>query len=204
MFAADVARQGSVVSMARRLCAVDSRSPFHHVKVELENAPLAENKFGNRHECKFRAFAEDGTAGAEEKVFDELLGDRGSPAHAPAFHIVFSVDLYLMPVESMVLVEARILGRDDSVLKIRRNLVEGNELVALVIGRMMKPGLQPALCMDRRCLRVDPPRCDKDEHGERPKQSQAECKQENKQPKQATPIESFDSQGWKLEHDPEY
>ena len=165
LFAANIARLGSVVGAARRLCTVYSWSPFDHIEVELENAMLAENEFSHRHECKFRALAEDGAAGTEKKVLYELLRYRGRSTHAATFHIVFGVDLDLVPVEPMVLIEARVFGGDDSVLEIRRDLVERNEPVALAIRRVVNPGLQPAFDVHRGCWWVDPPGGDKDEHG---------------------------------------
>jgi len=50
--------------------AVDAGTPLDHVEVELENALLAEDEFGDGDEGGFGAFAEEGAAGAEEEVFD--------------------------------------------------------------------------------------------------------------------------------------
>jgi len=49
----------------------------------------------------------------------------------------------------MVLVEARVLRRDYSVLEIGRDLAERNEFVAFVIRSMVNPGLQAALDVHR-------------------------------------------------------
>ena len=46
-------------------------------------------------------------------------------AHAAAVHIPFGVDFDRLPIEPMVLVEARVLRRDHGMLKIGRDLVEG-------------------------------------------------------------------------------
>jgi hypothetical protein len=50
----------------------------------------------------------------------------------------------------MVLVEARVLRGDDSVLELGRDLAERNELVAFVIRSVVNPSLQVALDVDRR------------------------------------------------------
>ena len=115
----------------------------------------------------------------KKKVLYELLRYCRRSTHAATFHIVFSVDLDLVPVESMVQVKARILGGDDGVLEIRRDLVEGNEPVALVIRRVVNPGLYVALNVHGGCRWVDPPCGNKEENGERPKQSETESKQES-------------------------
>jgi len=47
-----------------------------------------------------------------------LLRNRGSSARAIAFQIVFGGDLYLVPIESAVLVKAPILCGDYCVLEI--------------------------------------------------------------------------------------
>jgi hypothetical protein len=49
-----------------------------------------------------------------------------------------------------MLVEARILRCDDSVLQIERDLAERNELVAFAIWRVVNPSLQTALDAHRR------------------------------------------------------
>jgi hypothetical protein len=50
----------------------------------------------------------------------------------------------------MVLVEARVLRGDYSVLEIGRDLAERNEFAALVIRSVMNPGLNVALDVHRR------------------------------------------------------
>src|SRR5579864_1495825 len=60
LFAANIAGRSSVIGAARRICTIYPRTPFDNVEVELENALLAKNEFSNRHEGKFRTFAEDG------------------------------------------------------------------------------------------------------------------------------------------------
>jgi hypothetical protein len=60
-----------------------------------------------------------------------LLRNGGSPASAIAFQIVFGSDLDLVPIESMVLVEVRVLCGNYSVVEIGRDLAERNEFVAI-------------------------------------------------------------------------
>ena len=74
-----------------------------------------------------------------------MLRNGGSSASAIAFQIVFGSDLDLVPIEPMVLVEARVLRGDNSVLQIGRNLAERNESVAFMMRSVVNPGLQPPL-----------------------------------------------------------
>jgi len=47
-----------------------------------------------------------------------LLRKGGPSAKAAAFHVVFSSNLDRLPIESMMLVEARVFCGDDSMLEI--------------------------------------------------------------------------------------
>ena len=66
----------------------------------------------------------------ESSVLDlaSALGRNGSD-----FQIVFGSDLDLVPIEPVVLVEARVLRCDYSVLEIGQDLAERDEFVACVI-----------------------------------------------------------------------
>ena len=73
-----------------------------------------------------------------------------------------------------MLVEARVLCRDGSVLEIGRDLAERNEVVALVIGFAVNPGLHAALHVDSGRGWVDPPEGEKRERGKRPGKGDAD------------------------------
>jgi hypothetical protein len=96
-------------------------------------------------------------------------------------------DLDLVPIESMVLVEVRVLCGDYSVLEIGRDLAERNEFVAFAIRRVANPSLQAALDVHRGCRWVDPPGGHKDQRGKRPKKHHADDKPANKGPEEARP-----------------
>jgi hypothetical protein len=108
-----------------------------------------------------------------------LCNGRGS-AEAAALQIVVGSDLDLVPIEAMVLVEARIFRGDDSVLKIGRDLSERNKIVAFAIGFVVSPGLQTTL--DLHCSRwwIDPPGRQKKQRGEQPKRCHTDDKPSNK------------------------
>jgi hypothetical protein len=80
----------------------------------------------------------------------------------------------------MVLVEARVLRGDYSVLQIGRDLAERDELVAFVIRGVVNPGLHVALDVYRGCRWVDPPSSQKDQRGKRPNKYHADDKPSNK------------------------
>jgi hypothetical protein len=118
------------------------------------------------------ALAQDGTAGSEEKVLDELLCESRGSARAVAFHIFLGGDFDLAPIEAVMQVEAGILGGDDSVLEIQGNLIEWNEPVTFLIGIAVQPGLPLALTLHRCSRRVNPSRCHKQQHSQEPKKHQ--------------------------------
>jgi len=96
----------------------------------------------------------------------------------------------------VVLVEARVLGGDDSVLEVGRDLAERNEFVAFLIGLVMNPGLQAALDMHRGCGWVDPSGGDKGERGERPEKDYGDDKPSNERPEKALAERGLVATGW--------
>ena len=70
-----------------------------------------------------------------------MLRKGGPSANAAAFHIVFSSDLHRVPIESMMLVEARVFRGDYSMLEIAQDLAQRNEFISFVIRRVVNPGL---------------------------------------------------------------
>src|ERR1700722_1002049 len=63
---ADTLGRDSVVVTTRRLSTINTRAPFDHVEVDLQNAPLSEDEFGHRYQCELRSLAEDGAARSEK------------------------------------------------------------------------------------------------------------------------------------------
>src|SRR5581483_373252 len=165
----DVACRGSKVKASGSLRPIHAGAPLDQVQIELQNAPLPENEFGNWYQRGLGAFAKEGASCAEEQVLHQLLGEGGSSAGALAFHVFFGGDVHLVPVETVMLVEARIFPRDYRVLKFRRDLAERNEFKALLIGLAMDPSLPPSLHLHGSRRRVDPAGGKKQECGDRPK-----------------------------------
>jgi hypothetical protein len=120
-----------------------------------------------------------------------LLRDGGGSASAIAFEIVFGGDLDLVPIESMVMVEVRVLCGDYSVLEVGRDLAQRNEFVAFAVRRAVNRGLQAALDVHGSCWRVDPPGGHKNQRGKRPKKRHADDKPSNKGSEQACPKRGF-------------
>src|SRR5208282_1734357 len=63
---ANIPGRGSIVVTTRRLCTINTRAPFDHVEVDLQNAPLAEDEFGHRYQCELRALTQERAARSEE------------------------------------------------------------------------------------------------------------------------------------------
>jgi hypothetical protein len=95
--------------------------------------------------------------------------------------------LDLVPIEAMMLVEARVFRGDDGVLKIGRDLTQRNKFVAFAIGRAVDPGLQVTLGLHCCGRRVDPRGGQKKEHGEQPERRQTDEKPPNKRSKNVLP-----------------
>ena len=147
-----------IVDAARRLRTVNTRTPFDDVEIEFQNSPLAEDHFGHGNQCELRTFAENRAASSEKDILHELLREGGSLHEGgSSFHVVRGGEFHRMPVETMVLIEARVFGGDDGMLEIGRDLAERNKLVALVIRLVVNPALQAALDVHRGGRRVDPP-----------------------------------------------
>jgi hypothetical protein len=187
LFPVDTSRRGSVVVAARRLRTINTRTPFDHVEIEFQNALLAEDQLGHRDKRELGALAKYGAAGSEEQVFYQLLRKSGPSANAAAFDIVFSSDLHRVPIESMMLVETRVLRGDDSMLEIPRDLAERNEFVSFVIRPVVNPCLQPALHVHRGGRWVNPPGCHKGQHSKRPKKRHCNQKPSNQAAESAFP-----------------
>jgi hypothetical protein len=176
----NISRRNLVVVVTRRIRAINSWAPFNHVEVEFKNPPLAQYVFRHRHQSCLRAFAENRASCSEEQILDQLLRQRGTAACAAALQILLRRKLNGVPIEAVVLVEARVLRGDDRVLEIGRNLADRNEIVAFVIRRQVYQGLQAALDVHSGCRRIDPPRGHKGQSGKRPKQRHREDKPFNK------------------------
>src|SRR5208337_3329996 len=66
---ADIPGCGFVVVTTRRLCTINTRPPFDHVEVYLQNALFAEDEFGHRYQRSLCALAEERATRSEEEVF---------------------------------------------------------------------------------------------------------------------------------------
>ena len=80
----EAARGCLVVIAGSSFSAIHAGAPFSNVEVELEDALFAEDEFGDRHQGRFGALAQEGPAGSEEKIFDKLLGESGATPGAAA------------------------------------------------------------------------------------------------------------------------
>jgi hypothetical protein len=174
------ASRGTVVVTTRRLCTINPGTPFDDVEIDFQNAALAEDEFGYRYQGKLRSLAKNRAARSEKQVLYNLLRNGGGSASAAAFHIVFSSDLDLVPIEPMVLVEARVLRGDYRVLEIGRDLSEWNEFVARVIRSVVNPGLHTALDVHRGGRWVNPTGRHEGQRGKRPNEYHTDEKPSSK------------------------
>src|SRR5579875_353988 len=192
LLAVEVAGIRAVVVMRCCFGSVYARTPFDDVEIKLQNAVLAEDEFCYRDKRELRAFAQERSSRSEEEIFYKLLGDGGGAAGAAAVEIVIGCDLDLMPVEAMVLVEAGVLGGHGGVLQIGRDLAEGDERIALVIGLAVNPGLQAALEVHGGGWRVDPAGGYEHQRAEQPEQRNAGGKPADSRLKAGSSVRWFD------------
>ena len=137
---------------------------------------------------------------SEEQIFYQLLRNGGPSANAAAFHIVFGSDLHRVPIESMMLIEARVFRGDDGMLEIGRDLAQRNEFVSFVIRRVVNPGLQAALHVHRGGRWVDPSGSHKDQRSKRPKKRHSEEKPSNEGSEKAFPRGDLRECVWVFSH----
>src|SRR5690606_41105251 len=71
----------------------------------------------------FRSLADIAPRRPEEQVLRGLHGDRAGAAERPALKVLRKGALDRVPIEAVMLAEARILRRHDRADKIRRNLI---------------------------------------------------------------------------------
>ncbi len=179
LFPTDIPGRDSVVVTARRLRTINTGAPFDHVEVQLQNALLAEDQFGHWYKRELGALAQDRAAGSEEQVFYQLLRERGPSVNALDFQISLRSDFDRLPIESVVLVEARVFRRDHGMLEVGRDSAQRNEFVSFLIRFVVDPGLQAALHVHRGRRRIDPARSHKNEHAKRPKKRDSDEKPSN-------------------------
>ncbi|HEX4209783.1 MAG TPA: hypothetical protein VHY56_05285, partial [Candidatus Binataceae bacterium] len=98
---ADSKDRGTEVILGDRFGAVYAGAPFGHVQVEFEYALFAKNGLGEGHDRCLDAFSQDGAAGAQEEIPNQLLGDCGRAARFAASQILPEAGLDLIPVEAM-------------------------------------------------------------------------------------------------------
>ena len=104
----------------------------------------------------------------------------------------------------MVLVEARVLRGDYSVLEIGRDLAERNEFIAFVIWSVASPGLQSTLDVHHSGRWVDPPGGQKDQRGKQPKERHSDDKPSNNGSEDTLPKRGFGVCVWPWSHISEY
>ena len=121
-------------------------------------------------------------------------------ANAPAFHIVFRCDLDRVPIESMMLVKARVFRGDDRVLEIGRDLDQRDEFVPFVIRRVVNPRLQAAFQVHRGGRWVDPPGSHEEQRSKRPKKRHSDEKASNEGSERDFPMRSLGGCVWIFSH----
>src|SRR5579863_937059 len=196
----DIPGRGSVVVFTRRLRPINTPSPLDHIEVKLQNTPLAEDQLGHRNKRDFGSLAQDRAARSEEKILHKLLRNGGPAAKAAAFHVVFRSDLYCVPVESMMLIKARVFRSDHGMLEIGRDTAQRNEFVTFAIRRPVNPGLHATLHVHRGGRWVEPSGSHQHQRRERPKKRRSDEKPPNEGPEQVLSKNYLWRRAWVFRH----
>src|SRR5262249_8687009 len=131
--------------------------PFDDIQIQFENSRLGKDPVRRGRQRKLHSLSKNGAAGGEVQVLDQLLRD-GRPAAAElAFlQVLINYFLHLLPVDPVMLEEAAVFGRDDGVLELRRDAIQRNPVLALVVGLPRHHRLKPALGLHTGRKWIDP------------------------------------------------
>jgi len=113
LVAAEVRRRLHEIGPRHRLGAVESRSGFGDVEVDLENPPLAPQKLDLRGEPRLEDLAHRIAPRPEQDVLRRLHGDGAGAAGPFAGEPHFDLLAERLEVEAMVFAETIVLGGDD-------------------------------------------------------------------------------------------
>ena len=131
-----VQRLAEIVERCRR-DAVGVEAEEDLVEIELENLVLVEGLLDAMRQNGFLHLALDGALIGEEEVLGHLLGDGGgaddlSLAGHLDFDIAHARGREARPVKALMLVEGLVLGRDEGLDELLRDVVDRHEETALL------------------------------------------------------------------------
>ena len=108
----------------RCINSVHSRAELHDVEIDFQNAALRPCELYEHGEIGFESLAKQAPAGPKVQVLGKLLGDCAGPAWVLA---IFPERLReRLKVESMMVRELLVFGRNDGDGKSEGNLIQGN------------------------------------------------------------------------------
>ncbi|MPN59282.1 hypothetical protein SDC9_207003 [bioreactor metagenome] len=124
----------------RRFGAEDAVTPFDHVEIDLEDAPLGPGGFQHQGDGGLLGLAPGRLARGKEQVLRQLLGDGGAAGHHLAAALVlFQGFLHPLPVEAFMIDELGVFGCDDRPFQVNRNPLIGNPLLLELGLRILHP-----------------------------------------------------------------
>lgn len=107
-----------------RLGAIDARAPFDGVQIDLHDPRLAPDHFDQDGEIGLQPFAHIGPARPQEDILGGLLADGRTPAQGAALGVALIGLLDGREVETAMLTELGVLGRDHGADEAGRDLVQ--------------------------------------------------------------------------------
>ncbi len=190
----DVRRVGAVseVHLAGLLDAVGAVAEVDGVQVRGQDLVLRPLLFEPPGECRLLQLASDGRGAAVDRVLDELLRDRRATLHRPAQEVVPGRAQDRASIDSVVLVEALVLDRDDRLPEQGRDLARREDDSRLRAAEDREHGLAVG-CIDvrvrlkaRRLRRVERRdlRRDRRQHPVRERR-EPKCEQHEQEPEES-------------------
>src|SRR5262245_44039946 len=130
----ELLRRLAEIAARRHLDAPGATAEIDGIEIELENLRLAERLLDPRGHDHLADLALVGQVFAHQQVLDDLLGDGGAALRAPGGGEIADegADQATL-VDSLVLIEAFVLGRKKSLLHVLRDVGEWNPHPPLVL-----------------------------------------------------------------------
>src|SRR6266567_4132570 len=152
----ELLRRLAEIAARRHLDAPGAAAEIDGIEIELENLRLAERLLDPRRHDHLADLALVGQVFAHQQVLDDLLGDGRAALRAPrGGEIADEGADQAALVDSLVLIEAFVLGREKGLLHVLRDVGEWNPHAPLVLLEHLRKALALAVEHDARSRKLD-------------------------------------------------
>ncbi len=152
----ELLRRLAEIAARSQLDAPGAAAEIDGIEIELENLRLAERLLDPRRHDHLADLALIGQVFAHQQVLDDLLGDGRAALRAPrGGEIADEGADQAALVDSLVLIEAFVLGREKGLLHVLRDVGEWNPHAPLVLLEHLRKALALAVEHDARSRKLD-------------------------------------------------